>query len=265
MPKADIGDAEIYYEEAGEGPPVMLVPGLGGIGSFWAPQVAGLADRFRCITHDHRGCGQSTRTRGAYTVEGMADDTLRLMDALGIEKAHLVGHSTGGAIGQIIALDHPERLASLVLSATWAGPDPFFRRCFEIRKETLSKLGLASYLRVSNAFLWAPGWIKDHDPDLLRQEQATLANPPDLEIALARIDAIVQFERRGKLGAITTPTLIIVARDDMVTPVHLSEEIAAEIAGARLVRLERGGHFVPAADPAAYNAPVRSFLLAQAG
>ncbi len=263
MPKAKIGDAEIYYEAAGDGPPVMLVPGLGGIGSFWAPQVAGLKDRFRCITHDHRGCGQSTHTPGRYTVERMADDTLRLMDALKIEKAHLVGHSTGGAIGQIIALDHPERLASLVLSATWCGPDPFFRRCFEIRKETLAKLGLASYLRVSSAFLWAPGWIKDHDADLARQEAATLANPPDIEIALARIDAICAFDRRGKLGAIETPTLVIVARDDMVTPIHLSEEIAAAIPGARIARLDRGGHFVPAADPASYNVPVRSFLLAQ--
>ncbi len=263
MPTANIGDAEIYYEAEGEGPPLLLVPGLGGIGSFWAPQVAGFSDRFRCIIHDHRGCGRSTRTPGEYTVEGMADDTLRLMDAFGIEKAHLVGHSTGGAIGQVIALDHPDRLASLVLSATWAGSDPFFRRCFEVRKEALERLGLASYLRVSNAFLWPPAWIRDHDGDLSRAEAATLASPPDLAIALARIDAIVAFNRRGQLGAITTPTMVICARDDMVVPLHLSEEIAAAIPRARLVRLDGGGHFVTAADPAAYNAPVRSFLLSQ--
>ena len=262
MPKANIGDAEIYYEEAGSGPPLMLVPGLGGVGAIWKPQVDDWKDRFRCISHDHRGCGQSTRTAGAYSVERMADDVVRLMDKLGIERAHYIGHSTGGAIGQILALDHPDRLISLVLSATWAGPDPFFRRCFEIRRETLTKLGWASYWRVSNAFLYAPWYVATHDAELAKQEAAQVANPPDLDIAVARIDAIVRFDRRGRLGRIRTPTLVIVAKDDMVTPLHLSEEIARAIPGAKLVALERGGHFVDIADPEPYNRAVREFLLA---
>ena len=262
MPKVSIGDADIYYDEAGAGPPLMMVPGLGGVGAIWAPQVAELKSHFRCITHDHRGCGQSTRTKGEYSVERMADDTLRLMDGLGLERAHFIGHSTGGAIGQIIALDHPERLISLVLSATWAGPNSFFRRCFAIRRETLTKLGWESYQRVSNAFLYAPWWLAGHDAEIRAQEAAIIANPPDLDIAVARMDAIVRFDRRESLGRIKTPTLVIVAKDDMVTPIHLSEEIAGKIPNAKFVKLERGGHFVDIADPAAYNAAVRDFLLA---
>src|SRR5262249_19725475 len=134
MPKISIGDAEIHYQEAGQGPPLMLVSGLNGIGSFWMHQVNDLARDFRVIVHDHRGTGQSTHSRIRYSVDQMADDVLRLMDALGIASAHLAGHSTGGAIAQLIAQDHPDRMVSMVLSATWAGPDPYFRRLFQMRR-----------------------------------------------------------------------------------------------------------------------------------
>src|SRR5262249_25258299 len=137
MPKLSIGDAEISYEEFGDGPPLMLVSGLNGVGSFWANQVKELARDFRVVVHDHRGTGQSTHSRITDSVEQMADDVLRLMDKLGIGSAHLAGHSTGGAIGQVIAQDHPARLESLVLSATWPGHDPYFRRLFEMRREVL--------------------------------------------------------------------------------------------------------------------------------
>ena len=130
MPRVSIGDAEIHYEEAGQGPPLLLVPGLSGVGAFWSAQIAEFSRDFRVITHDHRGAGQSTHSRIKYSVEQMAADVVRFMDALGIDRAHLVGHSTGGAIGQVLAQDHADRLASLVLSATWAGPDPYFRRLF---------------------------------------------------------------------------------------------------------------------------------------
>src|SRR5438477_8729822 len=101
MPNARIGDAEIYYEEAGSGPPLLLVPGLGGQGAFWAKQIADFSRDFRVIVHDHRGTGKSTWSKITYSVDQMADDVLKLMDALGVASAHFVGHSTGGAIGQI--------------------------------------------------------------------------------------------------------------------------------------------------------------------
>ena len=118
MPKVDIGDAEIYYEEAGTGDPIMFVPGLGGGAAVWSRQIPAFSETYRTIAHDHRGCGQSTYSMIDYSVDQMAADAIRLMDALEIERAHWVGHSTGGAMGQIVAQDYPERLASLVLSAT---------------------------------------------------------------------------------------------------------------------------------------------------
>jgi aminoacrylate hydrolase len=263
MPHVSIGDAEIYYEEQGEGPALMLVPGLGGQGAFWAPQVRDFARDFRVIVHDHRGAGRSTHSRIAYSVDQMAADTLALMDRLGIERAHYVGHSTGGAIGQTIAQDRPARLLSLVLSATWPGPDPYFRRCFETRKELLVHRGFESYLKASVVFLRPPEWISRHDEALAEEMQRQAAAPPPTEVLASRIDAIVRFDRRARLGEIRCPTLVVVAGDDTLTPPFYSREMAARIPGAKLEILGTGGHFAPNLVPDEFNAVVGGFLRSQ--
>lgn len=260
MPTVSLGDADLYYEEAGTGPPLMLVPGLSGQGSFWISQVPVFSRRFRTVIHDHRGAGRSTHSRIRYSVEQMADDTLRLMDALGIDAAHLVGHSTGGAIGQVIALDHPDRLQSLVLSATWAGPDPFFRRLFESRRQTLIDSGIDAYLRASVLVQATPRWVSEHDEFITDLHRVTAAAAPPVEVLVSRIDAILRHDRRLRLLEIRVPTLVIVAQDDMITPRFYSEELAARIPGAKLVVLETGGHFAPAIHSEPYNAAVLQFL-----
>jgi aminoacrylate hydrolase len=263
MPKVSIGDAEIYYEVTGDGPPLLLVPGLSGQGAFWVKQVPELARDFRVIVHDHRGTGASTHSRIRYSVEQMADDVLRLMDALRIDSAHLVGHSTGGAIGQVIAQDHPARLQSLVLSATWAGQDPYFRRLFESRREILVACGVEAYLRASVLMLAPPWWVRANDAAIAEQHRQTAAASPPIEVLASRIDAIVRFDRRARLGEIRTPTLVIVAADDAITPRLFSDELAERIAGAKLVVLDGGGHYTPVIQPAPYNAAVGTFLRGQ--
>ena len=262
MPALSIGDAEIYYEETGQGSALMLVPGLSGLGSFWAEQVRELSRDFHVIVHDHRGAGRSTHSRIQYSVEQMADDALRLMDGLGIESAHIVGHSTGGAMAQVIALEHPRRVTSLVLSATWAGPDPYFTRLFESRKQALLDSGIAEYLRGAALFQYPPSWISANDA-LIRERHAALipASAP-VEVIASRIDAIVRHDRRARLGEIRVPTLVIVAADDMITPRLYSEEIASRIPGAKLVVVETGGHLAPAIAADAYNEAVGAFLRA---
>lgn len=262
MPALSIGDAEIYYEESGQGPALMLVPGLSGLGSFWAEQVRELSRDFHVIVHDHRGAGRSTHSRIQYSVEQMANDALRLMDGLGIESAHIVGHSTGGAMAQVIALEHPRRVTSLVLSATWAGPDAYFTRLFESRKQALLDSGIPEYLRGAALFQYPPSWISTHDA-LIRERHAALipASAP-VEVIASRIDAIVRHDRRARLGEIRVPTLVIVAADDMITPRLYSEEIASRIPGAKLVVVETGGHLAPAIAAAAYNEAVTAFLRA---
>jgi aminoacrylate hydrolase len=260
VPTVSVGDADIYYEERGQGPPLLLVPGLSGTGSFWGAQVEAFASDFRVIIHDHRGAGKSTHSRIEYSVEQMADDVVRLMDTLGIASAHFVGHSTGGAMGQVLAEDHPERILSLVLSATWPGQDPFFRRCFEIRKQILLQSGVESYLKASVPFL-APGWwVSANDAALAAQHRAQVAASAPVEVIASRIDAIVRFDRRARMGEIAAPTLVVVAADDMLTPRFYSEELASGIPGAKLHLLSGGGHFAPVIVPDEYNAVVGAFL-----
>lgn len=262
MPALSIGDAEIYYEESGQGPALMLVPGLSGLGSFWAEQVRELSRDFHVIVHDHRGAGRSTHSRIRYSVEQMADDALRLMDALSIESAHIAGHSTGGAMAQVIALDHPRRVRSLVLSATWAGPDPYFRRLFESRKQALLDSGIAEYLRGAALFQYPPSWISANDALISERHAALIPASAPVEVIASRIDAIVRHDRRARLGDIRVPTLVIVAADDMITPRLYSEEIASRIPGAKLVVVETGGHLAPAIAAPAYNEAVVAFLRA---
>jgi aminoacrylate hydrolase len=262
MPTISIGDAAIYYEDKGQGAPLMLVPGLGGTGAFFISQVPEFSRSFRTVIHDHRGAGRSTHSRIKYSVEQMADDTLRLMDALGIESAHLLGHSTGGAIGQVIATEHPERLQSLVLSATWAGPDPYFRRMLESRKQTLLDSGVEAYLKASALVQTTPRWVSENDEFLTELHRVSADGCPPVEVMASRIDAILGHDRRSRLLQIRVPTLVIVARDDMITPPFYSEELASAIPGAKLIVLETGGHFCPTIHSAAYNAAVGAFLRA---
>ena len=262
MATISIGDAELYYESHGDGPPLMLVSGLNGVASFWAKQAPILAKDFRVIVHDHRGTGQSTHSRITYSVDQMAADVLKLMDTLGIDAAHVAGHSTGGAIGQILAEDHPARVRSLVLSATWAGPDPFFRRLFECRKAILESMGVEAYLRASVLSLTTPKWVSENDALITEQQRQQLAAAAPVEIQASRIEAIMRFDRRARLGEIRCPTMVIVAGDDTVTPRFYSDELAGKIPGAKLVVLESGGHFAPVIASAPYNAAVGEFLRA---
>jgi aminoacrylate hydrolase len=262
MPLVSIGDAAIYYEESGQGPSLMLVPGLSGLGSFWAEQVRELSRDFHVIVHDHRGAGRSTHSLIHYSVEQMANDTLRLMDKLSIDSAHVVGHSTGGAIGQVIALDHPQRVRSLVLSATWAGPDPYFRRLFESRKQALLDSGIAEYLRGAALFQYPPWWISANDALISERHAALIPASAPVNVIASRIDAIVRHDCRVRLGDIRVPTLVIVAADDMITPRLYSEEIASLIPGAKLVVVDTGGHLAPALAAPAYNEAVGAFLRA---
>src|SRR5258708_23380875 len=183
MPHVSIGDADIYYEEQGQGPVLMLVPGLGGRGAFWGRQGRDCARDFRVIVHDHRGAGRSTHSRIRYSVDQMAADTVALMDRLGIARAHYVGHSTGGAMGQTIAQDHPDRLLSLVLSATWPGPDAYFRRCFETRKELLIHRGFESYWRAPRGLRRPPRGGRGNHPAPPDRLQRPTPGPPPPRVA----------------------------------------------------------------------------------
>lgn len=248
-----IDGAEIYTETTGEGEPMLLIAGLGGQGSFWHHQVAALSEHYRVITHDHRGCGRSTATRIVSSSREMAVDVVALMDAMEIESAHIVGHSTGGAIGQHLAVTYPDRVRSLVLSASWAGPTPLFIDLFHTRRDILINCGVKHYMMVGSLLASPAWWIATR----YESQQAFLGPRLDtfagLEIELARLNAVMTHDLRHRLNEIKAPTGVISARDDALTPPDLSTELAENIAGAEQIMLAEGGHFCPATVTPVYN------------
>jgi aminoacrylate hydrolase len=260
MPKANIGDAEIYYEEHGKGEPLLLVPGLGGVGVYWKPNLPALSAKYRVIVHDHRGTGQSTHSRIKYSVDQMTDDLVKLMDHLNIDSAHLVGHSTGGAIGQTMAIKHPQRLKRMVLFATWTKADFFFRHLFSVRRDVLTKIGPEAYVKAGTLFLFPPWWIQQNEKMLVEREALSVQHFPPVEVVASRIDGIVAFDRSAALGTIKTPTLVLCAKDDAITPAYFSEDLAKKIAGAKLQILPDGGHCASEAVPEPFNKAVLDFL-----
>src|SRR5258707_6337593 len=262
MPRIAIGDCQLYYERHGAGFPVIFVSGLSGYAAYWRDQVAVFAKRYEVIVHDHSGIGQSDHSRISYTVDRMAADVIELMDALGLDRVHLVGHSTGGAIAQILALEHPKRLASIVVTASWTKADAYFRRLFALRKEILLRLGPAAYLQSATLFLYPSWWVAKYNEPFPQAEAQNLATFSSPEILASRIDAILAFDRTADLQRIRTPSLIVGCEDDIVTPSYFSEELARLIPGAEVKMFARGGHCFPQVTARDFNHAVLPFLTA---
>ena len=259
MPKAAVNDIEIHYEMQGEGDPVMLLTGLGGAGKGWGPQIPIFTKEFLTIVPDHRGAGQSTFADDGYTIEQHASDmaeTLRLLDC---GPAHIVGSSTGGAIGVVMALDHPDVVRSIVVCSSWAKTDDFFRQQFEVRKRTLRDSGIEAYQQANALFLFAPTYVRDHYDDVREWCEMVSAIPADVDVMVKRIDMIIAHDQLGRLGDVGKPTLVIVGKEDFCTPPYFSEQLAGAIPGAELAILE-GGHFFYKERPEEFYQRVREFV-----
>jgi aminoacrylate hydrolase len=251
----------LHVVRAGDGPPLLFLVGLGGRAEFWAPQFERFASRDR-LSFDHRNTGDSLPGDLATTVATLGEDALRLLDALGIERLDVVGHSLGAAIAQWLAVNRPERVGRLVLSAGWCGPTGWFRDLFALRKQVLRQCGPEAYLR-QGTLLGSPGWwtMQNHET-VAAGLTVRLATFPGVEVECARMDAVTGHDLRDAVAGIAARTLVICAQDDGITPLPLSEELAGRIPGASLEVLPTGGHFAPTTVPDAWAAPVQRFLAA---
>ena len=195
--------------------------------------------------------GESDKPRGVYSVGNFAKDVIAIMDAAGIERAHMVGTSTGGAIAQVLCIDYAERVQSAAICCSWTRCDHFFRRQFEMRKRILLSMGTEALMLSTSTTLNDPRWFTEHYGELLERERGLLerAGPP--EVDAERIDAILAFDESMRLGRIKSPVIVIGAKNDAVCPPYYSEQLAAAIPGATLSLYEDGGHF---------NAQIRDFM-----
>lgn len=260
MPVANADGADLYWERSGEGPPLILAAGLGGVLGYWQPNRAALEKHFTLYLFDQRGTGKSSKVK-VDSIEQMAADLVAIMDAASLSSAHYLGHSTGGAIGVAAALDHPGRLKSLLVYASTTHGDAYRRRIFDLRRMLHAGLGAEAYGKYTSLLLYPPYWINANDAALQEAEAAAARQLGDPKVQASRLDAILAFDRRAELSQISIPTLILCADDDILTPRYFSEGFAERIPNARTRFVTRGGHALSRTEPDIFNPIAIDFFL----
>lgn len=250
-------NSSLHYWVRGSSPKaVVMISGLGGLADFWLPVAAALESSYSVISFDHPGVGKSPVTNG-YSISGIANDLCGLLDDLGIDKAHIVGHSTGTLIAQVLALDHPSRVDRIVMSGGWARSDRRMRDLFAVRRRVLETMGLNTYKALSALLAYSPDWYQQHiaaPQDLNLQSEVS-----DTASISARIQMLLSFDRMDELHNIKAPVLVMGAPDDQVIPMYLAQELVKSIPRAQLLTLH-GGHLFPLVCTEDYIAAVRNHL-----
>jgi aminoacrylate hydrolase len=259
MPVAQRDGADLYWESSGEGPPLILAAGLGGVLGYWQTNRAVLEKHFTLYLFDQRGTGKSSRTR-VDSIEQMSADLIAVMDAAGLKSAHYLGHSTGGAIGVATALDYPGRLSSLMIYASTTHGDPYRHRILGLRSLIHARLGAEAYGKFTSLLLYPPYWINANDEALQQAEAQAASQLGEPAVQTSRLDAILAFDRRAELGRIAIPTMILCADDDILTPRYFSEEFARHMPAARTRFEPRGGHALSRTEPDLFNALAIDFF-----
>jgi aminoacrylate hydrolase len=250
----------MHFDIQGNGHPVVLMAGLGGLGAFWQPVMERLSSGYMCITFDHPGMGRSPPSK-VHTIEHIASEVLGLLDQLGLGSAHFVGHSTGGLVAQVLALDHAARVDRIVLSATWARPDRRFRDLFETRRMVLERAGFAAYNAIGKLLGYPADWYEARlASDAPINFDATTDG--DLATAVARIQMLLDFDRAVELDSIRAPVLIVGASDDAIVPISHSHDLARRLPQARMIELQ-GGHFLPQTQTERYVAALDAHFVGQ--
>ena len=256
---------ELYYELHGEGPPLVLLMGIGYDSSLWMlAQVPALSTQFQVILVDNRDAGRSSKARQPYTIADMADDVAGLLDALEIQRSHLLGLSMGGMIALEFALRHGDRLDRLVLAGTGAAP----------ARSAVDPIKIWSWVKANNATgevfggqqfvsLFSTAFLRNHEA--VRDTAELLASNPypmSPEAYGRQADAYRQFDALDRLAAITAPTLVVVGEQDLLTPPWIAREVAEAIPDARfeVIRGDGSSHVVPIECPDEFNRLVLDFF-----
>jgi 3-oxoadipate enol-lactonase len=265
MPSFEVSGATISYSVEGNGPPVLLIMGLGTPSVGFVAQVPAFRERHRTIVFDNRGSGRSSSPPGPYTIRALADDALALLDRLDVPRAHVVGVSMGGMIAQEIAIEQPERVGALVIASSYAAPGESIRTLRARAAGAGFDSGGAprdpiAALRFLTEVAFTPDFIRREGLKLLELMAEAMPHGPDMAGLMAQVAAVLSFDARPRLGRVRAPTLVLTGDADRLIPAEHSEEIARLVPGARLERIPGGSHAVNFEAPEAWNRIVLDFL-----
>ncbi len=254
-----VGDISVAVQEYGEGEPLLIINGTSQSLGFWVETAQVWAAHHRVITYDLRGMGGSERGSTKISASTLAEDALGLLEALGVERAHVLGYSLGSVVAQELALAAPERVSSLVLLCTWGRTDGLQRSVFTAlghpwrsgdMEAALGALGMA----------FSPQLLDSPEFGTLVEQLLPLFPNTETQIATTaeQWDADIAVDTQDRLGGITAPTLVVAGEQDLLTPPWQGERVAEAIPGARLemftgpgsshaLNVERAEEFVPMA------------------
>ena len=255
-----VNGISLHYQLSGwEGTPVVVLShSLGSSLVMWEPQLAALEPQFRVLRYDTRGHGRSEPAAGSYTFELLAEDVIGLLDGLGVTRAHFIGLSMGGMIGQALGLLYPDRLLSLTLCDTAAVNPPGSREVWQERIDLVRKEGVAPLLAPTLERWFTPAFVEKNPPILEKIRRQFLATSVNGYVGCSQ--AIMALDYLEHVGKIKTPTLIIVGEEDPGTPVSAAQAIAERIAGSKLIVLPLARHLSSVEQAEAFNRVVIDFL-----
>jgi 3-oxoadipate enol-lactonase len=261
MNTATTNGIRLRYEVQGQGPWLILCHSLATDLSLWDEQLPALIGRFRVLRFDTRGHGGSEAPAGAYDFPMLTADVLGLMDALGVDKAHFVGISLGGMIGQHLALAAPGRLDRLVLVSTTSGYPPEAAALWAERNRTVAADGLEPLVAPTLERWFTPAYRAAQSAVMDRIAGLIRATPPAGYMGCgAAIATLAVAPLTARLGAIACPTLVVAGADDAGTPPAMGRTIAERIPGARFESLASASHLCNVEQAEAFNRLLLGFL-----
>jgi pimeloyl-ACP methyl ester carboxylesterase len=254
------GALDIWTEQVGEGPDVLLIRGLGDTVESWQFQLDGLADRYRLIAVDNRGARRTPLPDGPVSAEVMADDAAAVLRALEVPSAHVAGFSMGSAIAQELALRHPELVRSLVLQSTYARPDALFRSQLEFWR-WLPEIAPSERAFFEAFFTWVytPGAHADGSVGQIVAEALAFPHQQSVEAFQAQVDVCMGHDTADRLSQIAVPTLVMAGEFDIILPPRFGRFVAERIPGAEFEVLHGEAHQPFQEVPDEWNARVDAF------
>jgi pimeloyl-ACP methyl ester carboxylesterase len=253
-------DLEIYVEQVGRGPDVLLIGGLGDTVESWQFQLDGLADRYRLTAFDNRGAGRTPMPETPVTVKDMADDAAGVLRALDIPSAHVAGFSGGSKIAQELALRHPELVRSLVLQSTWPAPDPYLRKWGQFVR-WLAEVAPSERAFLEGFFLdiYTPRAHNDGTVDQIIDEVLAFPHKQATKDLQRSLDAFLDHDTSDRLPQIAAPALVLAGGLDTTSRPELCRAVAELIPDAQFELMEDESHQPFQEAPDEWNARVDAF------
>lgn len=262
MPELNQNNRTIYYETHGQGPALILIRGLGSSAVHWYAQVPALSEHFQVIIFDNRGIGRSSNDDEPFTINDLAADTVRVLDALRIERAHVLGISMGGMIAQEMAIEYPHRVNRLILVATHSGGKHQVKASDDVIEiiQCLTEDDSIGVRSMAATVFFGRQTLSDKVSILQAFAAASAQYPAGPKIIKRQMLAVSQHNAYDRLHQIQASTLVISGDDDILIPKENATIISEQIPTAKLLIVPGGGHQILIEQPDICNQEIIAFL-----